>query len=451
MVIDRELIRDGISPRLLAVLIAKHEEDRERFARLTDYYLGKHDINRRIKESGDAANNRVTANYAKYITQMSVAYFMGAPVTYAASEGHDIEELKDCYLEQAISSLDCQLAKQASICGEAVEMVYVNAESRPRSCILPASQAFVVYDDTVERRKLFGVHYYIQQKLDGTAGDAVAEAADEKHRYTFRGNGSFSGLVQTGAEPHYFGAVPFIEYLNNEERQGDYEQEISLMDAYDVLMSDRVNDKEQFVDAFLLLLGMDIDSDQAKKLRREKILCGEIGGSAEYLSKVLNEADTEVLRQAIKEDIHKLSMVPDLTDEEFAGNLSGVAIKYKLLGFEQAIRNKERLFERGLRERLALYLNFLHTRRNAPLIPLHRIDVEFHRNLPANELETAQMVSTLSGIVSDETLLTRVPFVTDAKEELKIAAKERRDKQNALAESVRDYSSPVKAGEDDEE
>lgn len=79
MVIDRELIRDGISPRLLAVLIAKHEEDRERFARLTDYYLGKHDINRRIKESGDAANNRVTANYAKYITQMSVAYFMGAP------------------------------------------------------------------------------------------------------------------------------------------------------------------------------------------------------------------------------------------------------------------------------------------------------------------------------------------------------------------------------------
>ena len=114
---------------------------------------------------------------------------------------------------------------------------------------------------------------------------------------------------------------------------------ISLIDAYDVLMSDRVNDKEQFVDAFLLLLGMEIDCDQAKKLRREKFLCGEIGGSAEYLSMGLNEADTEVLRQAIKEDIHKLSMVPDLTDEEFAGNLSGVAIKYKLLGFEQALRN----------------------------------------------------------------------------------------------------------------
>lgn len=450
MMIDQALIGDGISPRLLSALIAKHEEERERFQRLTDYYLGRHAITGRTKKSGGAANNRVVANYAKYITQMSVAYFMGAPVTYAVSDGYDIEQLKDCFLEQSIASLDCQLAKQASICGEAVEMVYVNAEASPRSCILPASQAFVVYDDTVEHRKLFGVHYYIQQNLDGTAGDAVAEAADGVRRYLFKGSGSFSNLAQVQAEPHYFGAVPFIEYLNNEERQGDYEQEISLMDAYDVLMSDRVNDKEQFVDAFLLLLGMDIESDQARKLKQEKILCGEIGGSAEYLNKALNEADTEVLRQAIKEDIHKLSMVPDLTDEEFAGNLSGVAIKYKLLGFEQAIANKERLFERGLRERMGLYLNFLHTKRNEALVPLHRIDVEFHRNLPANELEIAQMVSTLSGIVSDETLLTRVPFVTDAKEELKIAAKERRGKQNALTENVRDYSSPVKAGEDDE-
>ncbi|PFL24127.1 phage portal protein, partial [Bacillus thuringiensis] len=37
------------------------------------------------------------------------------------------------------------------------------------------------------------------------------------------------------ALPHYFKAVPVIEYRNNEERQGDFEQAISLIDAYNLL------------------------------------------------------------------------------------------------------------------------------------------------------------------------------------------------------------------------
>lgn len=52
-------------------------------------------------------------------------------------------------------------------------------------------------------------------------------------------------------QQHYFGAVPVTEFWNNEEQQGDFEQQISLIDAYNVLMSDRVNDKEQLVDAIL--------------------------------------------------------------------------------------------------------------------------------------------------------------------------------------------------------
>lgn len=35
------------------------------------------------------------------------------------------------------------------------------------------------------------------------------------------------------------------------EAQGDFEQVVSIIDAYNIVMSDRVNDKEQFVDAIL--------------------------------------------------------------------------------------------------------------------------------------------------------------------------------------------------------
>ena len=450
MIINQKILENGITPAILEKLIQRHEMRNRKYGMLREYYRGKQNILSRAK--GDSvANNKIVANHAKYITQMSVAYFMGGPVTYSVSENYDIEDIKNVYFEQDIEAMDSRLAKEASICGKAIEMVYANGEAMPRSCLLPVESAFVVYDDTVEHHKLLGVHYYHEICLDGTPGDYVALCADENIIRKFRGGKSLTGFRLKEEIPHYFGGVPFVEFLNNEEEQGDYEQEISLIDAYNTLMSDRLNDKEQFVDSFLLLLGIDVTSDQAKELKKEKILCGEIGGQAEYLNKVLNEADTEVLRAAIKEDIHKLSMVPDLSDEEFAGNLSGIALKYKLLGFEQSMRNKEILFRKGLRERMGLYMNFLHIKRNTPIVPLHRIDVEFHRNLPANELEIAQMVSTLAGQVSDETLLARIPFITDAKEEKEILLKEQEQKQRVMLSRMGNYDEPIKTGDAGEE
>lgn len=209
------------------------------------------------------------------------------------------------------------------------------------------------------------------------------------------------------------------------KKQGDFEQMIPLIDAYNILESDRVNDKEQFVDAFLFLTGIDLDSEQAKKLREERILMGYEGAAAQYLSKVMSESDIEVLKDSLKSDIHRFSMIPDLSDQTFGTNLSGVAIKYKLMGFEQHVRNKERYFTKALKQRFELYVNFLSLKGAMEYVPIHRIDVVFTRNLPVNELEISQMVKNLVGIASSETLLSQLSFVGDPKEEAQLAAKEK--------------------------
>jgi len=46
------------------------------------------------------------------------------------------------------------------------------------------------------------------------------------------------------------------------------------------------------------------------------------------------------------------------------------------------------------------------------------IDIIFTRNVPSNDTDIANMVNTLSGIVSDETLLAQIPFVEDVEAEL---------------------------------
>ena len=437
MIIDERILEGGVTAAVVSKLIMRHEEELPRLTRLKDYYLGRHDILNRSRASDGTANNRIVCNHAKYIVDMAQSYLVGNKIGYSAAEGIDIEAVKNAYDEQDISCADSEIAKDMNIYGRAYELVYADEESRPQSVVMPPESAFVVYAQSAKERALLGVYYYRVYDLDGTCRGLVCEVYDADTVYHFEAaQDSFMSLVLSGTEEHYFDGVPMIEYRNNSERQGDFEQLIPLIDAYDLLCSDRVNDKEQFVDAFLFLSGIEIDSLQAKKLKEERILMGYEGGEAKYLSKVMSESDIKVLRDDLKDDIHRFSMVPDLSDESFGNNLSGVAIKYKLMGFEQAVKNKERLFAKGLKRRFELYNRYLAMLSQMSVVPAHRIEVTFTYNLPANELEIAQMISLLTGTVSTETLLERLPFVADAKEEAELADAEKAESYRRRIEST---------------
>ena len=223
-------------------------------------------------------------------------------------------------------------------------------------------------------------------------------------------------------EQHAFGDVPLILYKNNPEFLGDYEPVISLIDAYNLLQSDRVNDKEQLVDAILCMYGMDFDDDQAEMLKTSRMLANlPVDGKVEYLIKTLQEGDVDILRQNLENDIHKISMVPNMSDENFVGNSSGVAIRYKLLAFEQ---NKERYMEKGLMERFKLYNNFLVTKSKMSEVPVEEVDAVFKRNLPSNDFEISQMINNLADYVDAETLISQLSFIKDASEIIELKKKE---------------------------
>lgn len=425
MIIDEAILRDGMTDVIIAKLISRHSLEQERFAKLYDYYIGKHAICERKRSSDNIANNRIVCNHAKYIVDIAKSYLVGNPVSYTCSDGYDIEAVKNSFAVQDMPSVDAELEKVMSIYGKAYEMVYANEESEPMSVCLPPTNTFIVYGSAVGEIPLYGVHYYKKRDIDGSVTGVCCVICDDKMIYTYENDAdSFLHMKLTDKQRHYFGALPIVEYRNNEEMQGDFEQLIPLIDAYNVLESDRVNDKEQFVDAFLFLTGIDLDSEQAKKLREERILMGYEGATAQYLAKVMSESDVEVLKDSLKTDIHRFSMIPDLSDQTFGTNLSGVAIKYKLMGFEQHVRNKERYFTKSLKKRFELYINFLSLKGAMEYVPIHRIEVAFTRNLPVNELEVSQMVQNLSGIATSETLLSQLSFVGDPKEEAQLAAKE---------------------------
>ena len=478
LTIDRELLdADGI-PRTdtLEAILREHDHQRERLVRLHGMYAREHSIMRRTRLKG-LPNNRLVHDLPGYIATMAAGYLVGNPVRYTAAEGQEeaFTPVLEAYEAASVESVDAELAMDAAVYGKAAEVCYADAEARPRVAQLDARSAFVVYDDTVEHAPLLGItrRDTFDARLERT-GEEVTLYTDRLIVHMKRAGRETPR--ETMREAHYFGGVPVVEYWNNAREEGDFEPVMGLIDAYDTLQSDRVNDKQQFTDAVFVLkgvgaLGVDdteeetVDADgtataagtagkeaedPSVRLRRTRTLFlpGD-GADAQFVTKPDAESGNELLRMSLKSDIHKLCLVPDLTDEQFAGNVSGVAMRFKLLGLEQLTKIKERWFREGLRTRLRLFCAFL-ARKGTAALNAEKVQITFSRSLPVNDLEIAQTLATYQGMVPEKLLLAQVPFVEDAEAAGKLLNRERAEAANRQREAFEITPFRKDAGEDDQ-
>lgn len=409
---------DEVTPEIVSQFIRRHiNNDLTRLQMLYDYYCGKQEILDRTKEK-DLANNRLVINHAAYIADFTSGYLLGTPVTYSDND-EDIGSIIETLEGADAATQDADIALDAAIFGRAYEFIYAVGDNADiKLARLSPLNSFVVYDDTVEQKPVFGVYYSPVYSISGSLTGFKGLFATDKYTQNIELNTGYG--IQKVDEPvdHFFGKVPIDEIYNNGQRFGDFEKVLSLIDAYNLLQSDRVNDKEQFVNALLVIKGQILGDTQAEKqetyegLKTSKVMELAPDGEAAFLTRQFDESSVEVLKTSIVNDIHKISAVPDMSDQNFAGNTSGVAMRYKLLALEQLAKVKQRYFTEGLKYRIECIANFL-TAKGAAAFDLAGIQITFKRSLPANELEQAQLVATLQGLVPQDTLLSQLDFVTD--------------------------------------
>lgn len=421
---------DELNPdkQVIRQLISKHISMVNRLQKNMAYYEGKH----KILDEADR-ENKLVCNHAKDIADTASSYFIGNPVSYKSES--DITDLTDALELAGADETDGDNGLELSIYGLAYEYIYVK-ENEDYLCIknLSAENTFMVKDDSIEENELFAVYYYIRKDDSGQRPDhymATVVTVNYKYELDIENNSIHQETTEP-AIPHYLGEIPIIEYLNNKLAIGDFELQIPLIDAYNVLMSDRVTDKEQFIDAILAIYGTlladeEIEDENGEKkdgvaaaikqLKKRKVLEVPDGAKAEYLTRTFDESGVEILKKAIEQDIHKFSHIPCMTDESFGGNVSGVAMEFKLLGMENITKIKTRYYRKGLRKRVRIFCNFLSL--HGKSIDPTGITMTFTRALPKNLLEISQIVSNLWGKVSRKTLLSQVPFVDNVDDELK--------------------------------
>ena len=394
------------------------------------YYEGQHAIMERKFSDPTKPNNKIVTNFCKYIVRTNVGYFVGKPVRYSSTDKEYMERLQEIFDENDEQSVNSRLAKYAAIYGRAAEILYVEqvdgkAKVRFEALDPTKQRVVVVYDTSVRPRILLALRYFdVEDVLDSKKIQHAYVYTDREIWYYMGEEGK---LEIKESRKHYFGEVPINVYFNtDEDEKGDFADIITLNDAYNALQSDDVNESDYSNDAYLVISGLTADDEDIAKMKERRVieLTGDGQSSAQWLIKEINDTWKENLKKRIKQDIHLISGTPDMSDEKFAGNISGVAIEYKLVAFENHRAAKERAFKKALQRRIRLITNVLNKQGNN-FDPSY-IEITFSKNLPTDDEKIIKQVTELLGtdLVSKDTLRSQIPWIDDASYEAEKVALE---------------------------
>jgi len=435
----------------LTEMLKHHEEhQRPRLDILDDYYAGENTAistpNRRKEK--DKADHRARHNFAGYVSDFMQGFFVGVPIavehTEKAAQGK-IDEINETLEADA---LNADIVLDLSIYGRAYELLHRNQEDEVKSYLSSPLETFLIYDNTVEKNIIAGVRYF----LVGLGDDQrikVQLYTDNKIITYFTSNLGDYTLKFDSETDHSFGEVPINEYANNRFRKGDFEKVLDLIDLYDAGQSDTGNYMTDLNDALLAIIGnVELGIEEAKGMKDANILLAKPGQnadgresniSADYIYKKYDVNGTEAYKDRLQTDIHKFTFTPDLNDENFAGQQTGEAAKYKLFGLEQIRINKERMMKRALNRRYKLINNIMQVASEASAGEFDGLLYQFTPNLPKNIKEQVDIFNSLGGKLSNETMLGLLPYEIDVEAEKELIAAER--KQNHQTSSYMDVDS----------
>lgn len=400
---------------MIAALIAYHKTHLlPKYTKLMSYYNGKHDIMSRTVND-NKPNNRIASIYGTYIVNTVQGYMLGQPVKYAAKDELLLKELNHVLEANQERDKNVELEKTMAITGEAFELVYLNENAEVRFSQLPNAQTIAIYSDTLEPTLELVLRYY-EVAVIGQEKKTVRVELYYKDRIEYLTQVDDKMFALDCTKEHYFNSVPVVHYLNNEETTGDFEKILPLMDDYDRRLSDNSNELEYFRNAYMVIKGFgELDEETLSQWRRTGafLLPGnkDTDEDVKFITKDLDDAAVQSHLKVLNDNIHKFANIPNLTDEAFASNLSGVSLKFKLWGFENLIAAKERKFIQALIHRVELLFQALNLKGHR--YDFKQVSIVMTRNIPSNNLEIAQMVRDMKDVVPHEELIKQIPFIED--------------------------------------
>lgn len=411
---------EELTPQIVGKVIRKFRSETEPlYTNAQGYYSGRGQaIMKRVQGDASRPNNRIVKNYCKTIVDSFQGYITGNPVSYVGVDGQDIDALREVLDSNDVINEDSEFLQDALINGVAYELCYVNEDSEVRFKNVNPKSVVPIYSDTLDERLLYVIYFYpVQDWEDDTKPPTWSVSVyTDSEVYRYESTNDFNTLTLVDEpEEHHFDEVPFVIFELNKDAVPIFEPIVSLQDAYNSLLSDEVNDFEAFVDAYLVMKNLSATEEELATMKATRTILIDGDSDVSYLTKSISDTQIENMLDNINSSIHTISNAPDFSSEEFnSGVSSGIALQFKLVGFNNLSSNIEARFRKALQKRVSLINSILE------LIDsdFYLVDISFKHNLPTSITDTVNMVNSLRGLVSDETLLAQLPFIKDVEEEL---------------------------------
>lgn len=408
-----------------------------RLQMLDDYYQGLNFniLRNRRRRERHLADNRAAHDFASYIADFINGYCFGHAIQVQTEDESTQEKINGLHKLNDIDTHNRSIGLDLSIFGRAYEYIIRNQDDEVRLYKSDPRNTFVIYDNTIEQNSLIAVRYWqtaIREQEDTDIYNVDVITPNATNFFIANKSTNLKLQERRPAEPHSFGKVTITEFSNNEKRRGDFEKVIPLIDLYDNAQSDTANYMSDLNDAMLLVIGnMELDSNTAQLQKDANVfhLVPEVYNDmndkktegnvdARYIYKEYDVNGVESYKDRISRNIHMFTNTPDMTDENFGGNQSGEAMKYKLFGLEQRTAIKEGLFRKGLRRRYKLIGQIMSINRELNSDAIRDLTFTFTRNIPKSIKDEMDMYLQAGGELSNQTLMSLVSFIDNPQQEM---------------------------------
>lgn len=269
------------------------------------------------------------------------------------------------------------------------------------------------YNDTPEKRKLFGTPEY-KTKFE----DEPLFKEDKSRRQ----------------KPKWDNDIPATA-IEQEDGLAIFEPIISLVRAYQQVIQNSRNTFKYNDEAILAVKGyqpenpmviQDEDGNDivnpARQKEDEYLLTSKTAylgedGDMFWVEKNVNDSALQNHKKTLMDIICLCSFCPNMTDLGFTSADNNSALEKKFFSLQQYIATFEGEFKKGLIRRWRIILNKFNKEKGKHY-DFRDIEVELQRNMPTDEATRTDMVLKLRGLLSDKTVIDLLPMNLDSQNEI---------------------------------
>lgn len=364
------------------------------------YFKGDQPSLYRVRELRDELTCRIVENRASEIVSFKVGFLCGKPIQYISSAtGDDVSEsvnrLNDAMRVVGKATKDKSLIEWCMIGGLGYRYITQNNDPRIRSPFnvytLDPRNTFVIRRNDYTEEVIAAVNYVTDEQ-----GNVTFTVYTPDRVYTLlKGSNTASSTVNA------FGAIPIIEYQNNNARQGAFEIVLSMLDAINDFDCARNEAVEQFVQSLLVLYNCQVEEGTTADTIRQAgmILLKSMNGEkadVKNLSDQLDQSQNQTLKDDMYQSVLQIVGVPSQSNGNTgdSSNNGAVILRNGWQGAETRAEAFEMMFQQPETEMLRIVAVLCNGLSDFSFDPAD-IEVKFTRRNYENILSKSQTLTTM--------------------------------------------------------